>query len=316
MQRNVPRGAALVIALGLVWVFGSLSIFATNASAMIFPPNDLHLEDSIDRRDANMTKEEFEALIQEAIDFYKPIAKKRHKAKLNADRLWEDSTVNAYAMRVGPLWSISMYGGLARRPEVTKDGFQLVVCHELGHLFGGYPFKKTLFGRFIWHTIEGEADYFATHSCARELWNADLEENAQHRETVDPFARQQCDAAWSSEAERDLCYRVADASYSLAKLLATLHKIPEIGFETPDSKTVSKTSTKHPAAQCRLDTYFAGALCAKAFNPHVIPGKKHAPMFTLWSASKAEKDAAKYSCHTRHKETVGVRPRCWFKPGV
>ena len=36
-------------------------------------------------------------------------------------------------------------------------------------------------------------------------------------------------------------------------------------FDTPDQTVVSATN-HHPAPQCRLDTYFAGAVCDKSYG--------------------------------------------------
>lgn len=39
---------------------------------------------------------------------------------------------------------------------------------------------------------------------------------------------------------------------------------------TPDPAIVQKTDEGHPAFQCRLDTYFMGALCKKAFSEDLV----------------------------------------------
>jgi hypothetical protein len=215
---------------------------------------------------------------------------------------------------MGPLWKVFMYGGLARRPEITPDGFQVIVCHELGHLFGGYPFYRTIFGGLIWFSVEGESDYFATQSCARELWKNEPEQNAVHRATVDLYAQQRCDLAWSSRRERDLCYRIADASTSLARLLATPEKGEKPSFATPSLESVARTSRRHPKAQCRLDTYFEGALCTENRDPSIIPGKRLAGYVGNFFNRRAERQAAAQSCHTAEGYFDGVRPRCWFAP--
>src|SRR6478609_9034269 len=74
-------------------------------------------------------------------------------------------------------YRVHMYGGLARRPEVTPDGFTLVVCHEVGHHFGGYPFVRDAY----WAANDGQADYFSTLACARRLWQNQPADNALAR---------------------------------------------------------------------------------------------------------------------------------------
>jgi uncharacterized protein YkwD len=62
-------------------------------------------------------------------------------------------------------------------------------------------------------------------------------------------------------------------------------KIPQL--DTPDPTVVDKTQSKHPKAQCRLDTYLAGSLCSKAYDVNQIP-----------------KDEFAFCSN---------RPKCWFK---
>jgi hypothetical protein len=202
-----------------------------------------------------------------------------------------------------------MYGGLARRSEVTPDGFALVVCHELGHHLAGFPFR----GSFLatWAANEGQSDYFATQACARKMWKADIAKNAEYREKVGGYERDRCDAAWTSEADRDLCYRVANAGLSLGSLLAALKKDGEPRFETPDEKKVASTFHGHPAAQCRLDTYLAGAACPVAFLDDIIPGRGQAGG---QGSRAAEETAYRYSCSGASAFAVAARPSCWFAP--
>ncbi len=286
------------------FLFGQFSFAST------LPDNSLHLEDNILSKESNLTEADFNAIIDRALTHYAPIAK-HHKAEFIVDRLWEDPTVNAMTGRLSKLWFLFFYGGLARRPEITKDGFQLVVCHELGHLLAGYPYKKTILGRLSWSSLEGEADYFATHSCLRDLWAKDFEENKTHAASVDTYAKSICNSAWSKTEERELCYRISNASQSVANLFARNSKT-QPKFDTPDYSRVSKTFKKHPVAQCRLDTYLSGASCVTEFNPKKIPGQKYVPW--LSSQKKAEKEAALVSCHQAQGEDLGVRPECWFRP--
>lgn len=283
------------------------------ASASPLPPNDLHLEDRVTRPDSNIDEATFNALIDRALAHYQPLAKK-HRAALDAQRLWNNNLVNAFATRTGPIWGIAMYGGLARRPEVTADGFQLVICHEIGHLFAGYPYKRNMFGSLAWASVEGESDYFATQSCARALWKDDTDQNLLHIATVDPEAARRCDAAWESDSERALCYRIADAGMSLARLLASAAKDKIPSFESPDPTQITKTDKKHPAAQCRLDTYLEGALCSRTRDPDMIPGKRYTAHWGMLFNRRAEAEAAGQSCYVAQGYLEGMRPRCWFAP--
>jgi len=68
-------------------------------------------------------------------------------------------------------------------------------------------------------------------------------------------------------------------------------------FTTPDPSVVSKMDDAHPATQCRLDTYFEGALCDKDVNGEL-----------------SNKDYKTGTCTQAAGYTFGYRPLCWFKP--
>ena len=112
-----------------------LFMIADIANASFFPPNSLHLEKL--QSASSMTEERFKEIIDEVMVPYRPIVES-HGAKLLVNYLWSDNTVNASAEQKGDTWIINMYGGLARRSEITDDGFAAVVCHELGHHLGGF----------------------------------------------------------------------------------------------------------------------------------------------------------------------------------
>lgn len=271
------------------------------------PPNNLHLQDS--GRVANITEQRFNQIIDEVIAIWSPVAAAKG-ILLKVDKRWSDPTVNASASQSGKTWLVSMYGGLARRPEVSEDGFALVVCHELGHHFGGYSF----YGRAEWASAEGESDYFATNACAKYLWGNQIQRNALYKRLrgTPPIVQQACDAVWNGNPNAQAwCIRTSLGGHSLATLLGALNggKTPP-AFETPDQKAVSKTVVSHPQAQCRLDTYFAGALCTQKWDINVIPSKGFSGG---QDTPAAEKEAMKYSCFQATGFKVGSRPACWFK---
>ena len=85
---------------------------------------------------------------------------------------------------------------------------------------------------------------------------------------------------------------------STAKLFQSLRgQTTEPQFETPDAKIVTKTDDNHPATQCRLDTYYNGAICAIADSVEVD-----------------QKDEKAGVCNRVDGYTSGVRPLCWFAP--
>ncbi len=283
--------------------FVGLMLSSSLARADFLPPNDLWKEDGL-LRGSTLTEADFNAVIDLAESVIGGIISTQFGASLTVNRLWTDATVNANAIQYGSDWEVNMYGGLARRPEVTADGFGLVLCHELGHHLGGYPYSSA------WAANEGSADYFATIACPRLIWKDQLTVNASFRETVEAIPKAYCDQVWTTTEEQDLCYRVATAGKSLGDLLAALGGT-KASWTTPDTSVVSKTNNAHPAGQCRLDTYLAGALCTKNFDIAVIPGKS---LGSKRNSGDAETEALKYSCTQYESFNLGFRPTCWFKP--
>jgi hypothetical protein len=279
-----------------------LIMTASQAQADFLPPNDLWKEDGL-LRAAGITEEEFNEVIDAAEAYYKPVVAS-FGGSLKVNRLWTDSTVNASAMQSGSSWQVNMYGGLARRPEVTRDGFALVLCHELGHHLGGYPYVSA------WAANEGESDYFATLSCGRQLWKDDHATNANYRDSVEAIPKALCDKAWDNEQDQNLCYRMTAGGHSLASLLAALGGT-RADFSTPDKNVVKSTYNSHPAGQCRLDTYTAGAICTKEWDVQVIPGRD---LGSQRNSKDAEQDSLRYTCNQSEGLSYGYRPTCWFKP--
>jgi hypothetical protein len=267
------------------------------------PPNDLHLQDDL-KSTRGISEEVFNEVISEAEAVFKPLIQAEHGAVLTIQRRWADGTVNAFASQPSDTdWQVAMFGGLARRAEVTRDGFALVVCHELGHHLGGYPFTQE------WAADEGQSDYYATQACARLLWKDELEKNAESRASVDSAAKEMCDSQWLNVNDQNLCYRTAMGGKSLGTLLAALGGQAEPQFNTPDPRQVSRTNHAHPAGQCRLDTYTAGALCTTDFVMEVIPGKVNG---SGTNTQATEREAFSQSCSVGTYDQ-GTRPRCWFK---
>jgi hypothetical protein len=283
----------------------ALILFAHAAHGNILPPNNLDAEDYLHWQDSNIDERQFNAIIDDVTQHYKTIFE-AHSARFIVYKFWASSTVNASAGQNNNDWFINMYGGLARRPEITPDGFALVVCHELGHHLAGFPFNGP-----IWGANEGQSDYFATQACARKIWINETEENAKYRETSEPIVKETCDKVWEDHAEQDLCYRVATAGKSLGSLLAAVSKEPAPQFDTPDQTEVAETVYYHPRPQCRLDTYFQGALCPVNFIDNSIPGRRHKDG---QDSLAAEFEGSKVSCTSASFFELGVRPRCWFKP--
>lgn len=271
-------------------LIGTLIMFSLSKAFCFMPKNNMYIS-KYDLDTNGMTKEKFEAIFNRAYQTYSPIVKAQG-ATLIMENHWDDGTVNASASRQGSKWYVEMYGGLARHPLVTDDGFLLVVCHEIGHHVGGFPTQ----GPFHILSNEGQADYFGTLKCMKRVLEKDDNLAIMEKRIIDPIAKTKCEVIYKSQNDIALCERTAMAAKSLGDVLALDEKI-KVAFDTPDKSVVKKTFGDHAHAQCRMDTYLSGALCDKPFNQDV---SKNNPI-----------DG---TCIKKDGYVVGPRPLCWYKP--
>ncbi len=236
-------GGSSVSAAAMAFPANAVTASPVNNFTTVLPPNNLDTEDNPEMS-SGITSRQFDMLIDQAERYYEPIIA-MHGGNLVVNRKWEAHTVNASAEQIDGNWYVNMYGGLARRPEITPDGFALVVCHEIGHHLAGFPFVSK------WAANEGESDYFAVQSCLRELWQNQKSANAAAKQTINESEASLCNEVWQRQSDRDLCYRAMGAGRSLAELVARTEKT-SVSFDMPDSTTVSVTNDGHPDAQCRL----------------------------------------------------------------
>ncbi|WP_408096265.1 hypothetical protein ACJVC5_14595 [Peredibacter sp. HCB2-198] len=141
---------------------------------------------------------------------------------------------------------VHIYGGLAAIPNVTEDSFALVVCHELGHLYGGVPYSDS-HNRIA---VEGQADYWATLRCFKEVV-VELPKLVPSKNALELCH------------DEEVCARALDAALVLTAFYADNRSIPHPKLNTPDTTVVTEVLKTHPEPQCRLDTYKAGVFGSK-----------------------------------------------------
>jgi hypothetical protein len=245
--------------------------------------------------DGGITEQQFNGILDRVERLYKDDITKLGDT-LTINRKWTDGTVNASAQRFGTTEVLNMYGGLARHPSITVEGFALVACHELGHHHGGAPKIQSVFGD-PWATNEGGADYYAGLKCLRRFFAEDDNVAIVGKEKLDPVAVALCQSQFKEIKDQAICARISMAGQSVSNFFQVAKKetvVPNYG--TPDKSEVSRTNDAHPATQCRMDTYLAGFSC-------------HVPE----SDPNDKVDYKKGSCFTPN-DTIGYRPRCWFNP--
>jgi hypothetical protein len=256
----------------------------------ILPPNNMRIN-MFTRSLNGIDEAKFNAIIDRVSRVYAPIVKQKG-GNLVVEKRWTDETVNAFADRKGSTWAVHMFGGLARHPAVTPDGFMLVVCHELGHQIGGAPKYNN---GMDWASNEGQADYWGAMKCLRRVIS-ESPEVTRFTGPIDPLVNQACSSIHRDPNDKLMCARIAMAGKSLADLFAAFGG-PAVKFETPDKSIVTTTYDGHPKSQCRLDTYFASSLCTKPYLDDV-----------------SDQDPKVGVCVGADGFKYGTRPLCWYKP--
>ncbi|MBS1984530.1 MAG: hypothetical protein JST16_10190 [Bdellovibrionales bacterium] len=238
-----------------------------------------------------MTEATFNKILDRVSATYTPVITAMN-AKFRIDRRWTDNTANAYATRSGNTYVITMFGGLARHPLMTEDGFMLVACHETGHHIGGAPKKGG-----SWASNEGQADYFGNLQCMKNILGADDNISLMKAQNVDAQVVSECAKMHETAEDQALCQRISLAGHVLGDVLADLGGSKATSFGTPDKSRVTETDDNHPEAQCRLDTYYNAALCNVSST-----------------AKLSDNDADVGTCSLKAGFSLGTRPLCWFAP--
>lgn len=243
--------------------------------------------------DSNISKKEFNKILDTVKKVYQPIFKKQ-KMTFRIERGWEDKQTTAYAGVLGRDRYILVYGGYARHKLMTKDAFLSVICHEIGHHLGGFPRKSSS----AWSSSEGQADYFSTLKCMKEVLKvADDNEEVALALDLPEEVKKQCRFQYKNDNDYFICLRSAKAAEDHGRVVADLTDEGNtvISLLTPSSETRSVTNLKHPSPQCRVDTKYQGALCNVATS---IP---------LDATNELQG-----ACHFNNFNILGNRPACWF----
>ena len=208
--------------------------------------NDLNTEDTGFL--SNISQTQFNSIIDAAYNLYAPMARQRNET-LQINRNWTDSTVNANCSRSYGRVTVNMYGGMARRNEVTPEAFALVLCHELGHAYGGKPYihPETQIA------AEGQADYYGSQTCLRAI----LPYVDDSGLNPDEYVQSRCQRG----SNYAVCIRQMQAGQALGSLLAVMQRQQQPDYETPDRSVTSQTLLSYPrTVQCRMDTFHNGIL--------------------------------------------------------
>lgn len=266
---------------------------------------------------ANPTRDEAQAVLDRVVALYQGhAAASAGHGRLVGDLQWDNDGSDAHVtLAADPMWTIVVTGGLVRSAEMTPDLLAVTLCHEAGHLVGGFPFKHRLTpdigvrGTVV--AAESQSDYFATKDCLPRLWAGESAANAAALAALDGVGLERCKAAFSDVAAQGICARSALSAVQMGRWLVSRTPAPTLPqLDTPDTSTVEITRYDGYAdTQCRIDTLFAGAQCPvkNTGTGTGIPGL----LAPYGEFSYASEDAARpFACQTG----AGARPRCWFQP--
>lgn len=251
-----------------------------------FPENNLFIPHTL--HSEGLSEEQTRNIINEFQNIYEPLFKARG-SQLKIINNWTSGKVNARAHKKGRTRYVSMYGGMARHHEMTPHAFALVVCHEIGHHIGGAPMA---FGGM---SAEGQSDYFAATKCMRR-WLRTKNLEGLNVDGASAYVKNKCREVYKNEYQMKECVLISQAGMATSRVFALLQRVDMPSFQTPDLNIVRMTNYRHPAAQCRLDTFFQGALCDNNLE-------------TPFSMS----DPSIGACSRAKGDSMGFRPRCWFK---
>jgi len=279
------------VTAGLLGIMFSLDVSAANnkrEEGTCFPLSEVKYEAGT-KSMTGLSEFDFNQMLDRVQVVMGPEIKKSFNKKLIIERRWSDASVDAFATRDdenNPV--IVMNGGLARHPQMTKDGFLLLVCHELGHHLGGAP--KILRGNSGlrgWSSAEGQADYYASTKCLPRFFTSGVE-NKSFENDIDSVNL----SLALSKCRDNVCARMVLSGLTVSQFFASLVKgTPEPSLLVNDLTKVSRTIYNHPNPQCRLDTYLSGAMCD--------------------IGAEVPFDVADPKIGACVKEQ-GVRPACWF----
>lgn len=276
----------------------TLVLFASQVHASFVPANSLLIPEN-KLNPTGISKEKFDLVIDKVEKNYSSLVASKG-ARLIINRKWDDNTVNASAARDlsrGTDWFVSMYGGLARHPQMTEDAFLVVVCHELGHHLGGYPKKSQAFQvDRKWSSVEGQSDYFASLKCMKKIFSNEDNEAVLKTKNVPQLVIDECAKTYADGNDQHICQRSTLAGFEVSKFIEVLTETKKpISFSTPDKKKVMMIEKDHNGAQCRLDTFFQGALCDVSADVELSKEEAHTG-----------------ACTKKNGDKSGLRPRCWM----
>jgi hypothetical protein len=214
-------------------------------------------------------------ILEDASSLYEPIARESFKKSLHIN-IKQNNLSYASADHDENELRVTINSGLLDSDRLTPDSLRMIVCHELGHLFGGAPRRNV---PVEWDgpmaqdglsllSSEGQADYYAAVVCFKKFIS--LPQSPSERPTditrAGPVFKNKCLSSTSTPLEYNNCLRAGLAAIDFLNLVRDF----PISCEKHDSSH-AKTLIRdfYPERQCRLDTMINGTLCQRE-TPFVL----------------------------------------------
>lgn len=238
-------------------------------------------------------------IIEDAQKVYKNIALKEFQKPIEFTVI-DNFSAAASAKHEYDKLIVEINTGLLKSTRLTPDSLRMIICHEIGHLFGGAPRKSappewegpTDENGKSMMSAEGQADYYASSACFKKLLDLEVKVIPFSYDTsrVGPVLRNKCiNSAGLKGSALEACFRSALAGLDFLNLVKDF----DISCELHDDEVVESTiNDTYPSRQCRLDTMINGTLCKER-----LPLAMH------------EYDASKNTCLSHYAQ----RPACWYK---
>lgn len=199
----------------------------------------------------NSKLNDFEKIIGIVEQTYDDEIVTKYNNPLVVEKMWNISQVVFEANLVKGKPVIYLGGGSLKLPAYTTDIFTIILCHEIGHLIGGEPYKS---GHHYKSSVEGQADYFAI-GCARKVFQESgiTPENNKLSEAKKTEISDFCKEYRPSLSTQSECQHLGEAAYSSLMLGEDVG----IDFDFHEKSTLDETLNHRPSQRCQLKTFFA-----------------------------------------------------------
>lgn len=183
---------------------------------------------------------------------------------------------NAYAAKKSEgNWEITVISSFLSLSHQTVPTLGIILCHEIGHFLGGKPYvvgKQMTAAVRAWApkkmSVEGQADYFATSECIKNLANKIPDLFVNNKGLLNLHSAQECQRSYTNEKEVKLCNEILTASHQTIlvyqQILDQL-SIPSSFFAKIENAASDRTLDlvgEYPELDCRYETFIKGTLCS------------------------------------------------------